>query len=112
MKNIKILFIVLAAIVLSSITVNSNAQGFYIDAGLGYGFNAVSQSIGDSYSSTNSGSTFSSTDQNVKGSFGAGLNFGAAFGYMISEHIGAELGISYLSGSTIQITNTSNDVGF
>jgi len=110
MKRIKILF-TLSVAILSLISVNSNAQGFYIEAGSGYGWKAASQSIGDNYSFTNSGSTFSSSDQNVKGSFGAGWNFGGAFGYMFSEHIGAELGISYLSGSNIQLTNNTNDVG-
>lgn len=100
----------MAAIVLSSVSLNSNAQGFYINAGLGYGFNAASQVIGTNYTKTTDGSgNTTTTTTNVKGSYAAGLNFGAIFGYMFNEHISGEIGINYLSGSTTTTTNSHTD---
>jgi outer membrane protein with beta-barrel domain len=111
MNLIKILFVSTMTIVLSSISINSNAQNFYLGLGLGIGLNASSQTIGDDYTSTSTGSSLTTTDQNVKGSFGAGMNYGGMVGYKISEHVSAELGVSYLSGSAIQITSNTTDVG-
>ena len=91
------------------ISMKSNAQGFYINAGLGFGMNAASQSLGDSYTATqtfggNGPGNVVGTFTNVKGSFGAGLNFGVGFGYMFTEHISGEIGLNFLSGTTIKIT--------
>jgi hypothetical protein len=110
MKNLKATSIIITVIMLSLVSKNSTAQNFYITAGLGYGFMAASQSLGDNYSYTSSGNTISESDQSVKGSFGSGLNFGGALGYMFGEHLGAEIGVSYLSGSTISSTSNTNFV--
>src|ERR1017187_10309842 len=110
MKNLKAITIAIAVAFLSLVSTNSNAQNFYISAGIGYGFQAASQALGTNYSSTTSGNTFSESNANVTGSFGKGVNFGGAIGYMFSEHFGGEIGISYLSGSKISSTNNANQV--
>jgi hypothetical protein len=108
MKNLKVITIAITAIFLFLVSTNSQGQNFYITIGIGYGLNAASQSIDSIYSGTNSGTTSSSSSQNVKGSYGAGLNFGGAVGYMFSEHFGAEIGVSYLSGASITSSTNTN----
>lgn len=77
------------------------AQGLYINVGLGYNL-----ASGKDVLATNQ---TSSTEENVYGSYGEGLNFGAIFGYMFSANVGGELGFSYLSGKEFTSTfNTSN----
>jgi hypothetical protein len=44
--------------------------------------------------------------QNVYGSYGHGMNFTFAFGYMINNYIGVELGVSYLKSAKITCDQT------
>ncbi len=79
-------------------TVNLSAQGFYINANVGYGFKLGSQNIDDFVKvKENSGPSNDEYTQ-INVSLGQGLNFGATAGYMFTKNIGAELGISYLLG--------------
>jgi hypothetical protein len=78
------------------------AQSFKFS--VGYGLPWLSQQIGTNSSSTYSTSLdpetglevprVTNTGKSIKGSYGAGLNLSAAFGYTLSENIGLELGIS------------------
>jgi hypothetical protein len=72
-----------------------SAQNLYLNIGAGYAFPSASQVIDVNHTSA--------SDENVYGSFGKGFNFGAGIGYMFSDHIGAELGFSYLSGATCEV---------
>lgn len=96
------------------------AQSFKFS--VGYGVPWISQDIG-----TNSATTYSTTlnpqtnasvrrttnsVEEVRGSFGAGLNASAAFSYTLSENIGVELGISYLSGKEYSTNSTYMDYQF
>jgi len=80
-------------------------EGFYINAGLGYGLGLASQNIASFYDSKMDTSGFI-TDNQVNVSLGKGLNFKLAFGYMINSNIGFELGLSYLMGAN----NTATQV--
>jgi hypothetical protein len=76
------------------------AQGAYFTVGTGYNLPTSTQTL-DGMSFYNETITDNSTtyQQNYV-SLGKGLNVGGAFGYIFNEHIGAELGVSYLIGST------------
>jgi opacity protein-like surface antigen len=92
------------------------SQGPYVNVNLGYGLKASSQNISFEneffpeeiffYNQT-SGSN-SETKEQINASFGKGFNAGATFGYMISEYIGAELGISYLFGGKTKATQSGS----
>lgn len=73
-----------------------NAQGAYINLNLGYATCMSSGTMDGFYNYT--GGQNSSTSEQIYFSLGKGVNFGAAFGYMFNEHVGAELGLSYLLG--------------
>ena len=95
---------VLIAFTIALFTSNLMAQGAYVNINAGYGFSMASQSmLGNSSNSytENYGTgdyTSSGTYEVVNASFGKGLNFGGTFGYMFNEHVGAEVGVSYLLG--------------
>ena len=44
--------------------------------------------------------------QTVYGSYGKGMNYTLAFGYMINNYIGVEMGVSYLKSATITCDQT------
>lgn len=84
------------------------AQAQTFKFSVGYGVPWISQQIGTNSTTANSTTldpltgaeiprTTNST-KTVKGSYGAGWNVSGAFGYKLSEHLGLELGISYLAG--------------
>ena len=67
----------------------------------GYSLDAAPQAIG----SSNSGTLRSL----VTGSFGNGMTIGANAGIMLTKSFGAELGLSYLHGSSISIPTTNGN---
>ncbi len=77
------------------------AQGFYAAVGGGYGFPAAEQE----YLPSQTSSGFTSNSY----SLGSGVNFEILGGYMWNKNMGAEIGISYLSGSST--TATDNEAG-
>ncbi len=79
------------------------AQGFYVTANAAYGFPAATQTLGYNSSMTATGTIY---QDGVYESYGRGFKFGASAGYMFTENIGAELGISYWLGRTIEIGNS------
>ncbi|HKR03682.1 MAG TPA: outer membrane beta-barrel protein [Bacteroidia bacterium] len=106
MKKNTILKIVATSVTILFCQATNNpaiAQGAYVTAGMGYNLAAGSMVIG--YNTTENGFTGISQTA-VSGSLGKGISFGAGFGYMFSKNVGAELGFSYLSGSTYKFTYT------
>lgn len=83
------------------------SQGAYINVNAGYNLKMGSSDILDlnNYKSNSNGYS----EETIHSSLGQGLNFGAAFGYLFTENIGAELGASYLLGSTIKANETYSD---
>jgi len=100
MKN----FITILLILTIALSVAAIAQP-YVRAGLGYGLSLGSQYIGTNY--TVSGTT--TNYEGVYGSFGAGLNFGAAFGYSFTSNFKGELGVSYVLGNEYEVTDKSTN---
>jgi opacity protein-like surface antigen len=76
------------------------AQGFYVNVNAGYGFGAGTQQFGYNYTSTGPTSSY----EGMFGSYGEGFKLGASAGYMFNENIGAELGLSYWLGKSIEAT--------
>lgn len=89
--------IALVILVLSFPITTVNAQGLYLNVGLGYNLAAGKQLIG-----TN---TTSSSIEGVYGSYGKGISPDLGVGFMFSEHVGAELGFSYLLGGKYETTD-------
>jgi hypothetical protein len=85
---------------------DSNAQGAYVNLNVGYGFCMSSSTMEGLYNYT-SGQNSSTTEQ-IYFSLGKGLNFGGTFGYMFNEHVGAELGLSYLLGGKTKAKDEYN----
>jgi len=71
------------------------AQNFYVSATSGYDFSFASQNI---TSSVEDGIVERSSVL-IRGSFGRGIVLKGCIGYTRNEHIGIELGASYLKGS-------------
>jgi hypothetical protein len=71
----------------------------------GYGIPATGQIVGINSEDNNPGNTFS--NENVRGSFGSGLNAGVYFGYWFSDVVGAQLGVNYLFGKKYTFTDNS-----
>lgn len=103
---------ILTALSLFALSTYQSYGQFYVDINAGYGFPMAAQVI-DYNSNTNStmtGSTY--TDEIVKGSFGAGMNFGLQTGYMFNDHIGFGVDVNYLMGQKIKSTSkNSSDWG-
>jgi hypothetical protein len=101
-------FIMKKALLLSAVSVilfvYAKAQAF---AGLnfGYGIPATGQVVGINSEDNNPSNTFSF--ENVRGSFGSGLNAGVYFGYWFSDVVGAQLGVNYLFGKKYTFTDNS-----
>jgi hypothetical protein len=91
-------------------TNNSFAQGAYVHVNAGLAFPMSSQSLDildfNNYESNSTGTSSTTTSEQVSVSLGKGLNIGGAFGYMFNEHIGAELGLSYLIGGKSEATES------
>ncbi len=74
------------------------AQGFYVGVNGGYGFGSGTQQIGYNYTELATGYRY----EGVYGSLGEGFKFGASAGYMFDDNFGAELGLSYWLGNSIE----------
>ncbi len=97
-----------AVLILFSISLFANslfAQKYYVTVNAQYGLNMGSFWDYENHSNTIVNTT--DTWEKFNSSLGKGLSTGAAFGYMFTENIGAELGISYLLGDKSEYN--SND---
>lgn len=110
MKKKRIIFLMVLSI--AFITTDLLAQGAYVSLNAGYGLNASSQNLGTT--SYNNNGTNMTTYNQEDFSFGKGIQFGGAAGYMFTKNIGVEMGLSYLTGdpTTLQSSyvNGSNKV--
>ena len=76
----------------------------YVRATFGYGFNIGQTADGTDITVADNGDITSKVNTY---SLGGGLPLGIAAGYMFNENLGAELGINYLLGSTVETTKFS-----
>ena len=81
-----------------------SAQGLYVGLQAGYGFGTPSDAVGTTTVVATSGDQ---TTTNIYDTYGGGTNIGLNVGYMFTEHLGAELGLSYFLGSTVTSTDYS-----
>lgn len=96
--------VLLASVLLAGFTVK--AQGFYGELNVGYGIGMPSSTLGtDTYMDLNTGS--GSYTKAIHGTLGGGLNLTLAPGYMITEHIGVELGLNYFMGAKTLVSSTT-----
>ena len=79
------------------------AQGPFFGFGVGYGVPISGTILGYNSEDNNVSNTFFT--ENVRGSFGKGMNFNLYGGYMVNENIGLELAANYLVGSKYTFTN-------
>jgi hypothetical protein len=92
------------------ISFSAYSQGIYFRAGTGYGFPIATSSIGenltrrDVYSTT--GTTYSSSVEGIKASYGKGLDFNFALGYKINQNFIIDLNFIYLLGSKYETGST------
>ncbi len=96
------------AAVFSAVALITNAQGVYVNLGLGYNLNAAKQVIGVNQTDNTIAGT--SSMEIKTGSYGKGFGFGLGLGYMFNENIGAEASFSMLFGSKYK-TTYSDDQG-
>lgn len=94
-----------AVVALLILPVFASAQGMYVDVNLGWAFpfntqtGLVSNVTSTNYNDfDNSEYAYTSTEEAVALSLGKGISFGAGFGYLFNQYLGAELQLSYLVG--------------
>src|ERR1017187_3401574 len=104
MNKNKIISIAIFVCLISLFEGKSIAQGFYINAGGGYGLQMASLMVANNNSSSNG----PNNHIGVYDSYGAGLNFGIAVGYQFSKHISAEINGNYLIGAYINNSNSQD----
>jgi hypothetical protein len=80
------------------------AQEFFVTMNGAYGLGAGTQLVGTSYSPSGTASSV----EGVYGSLGEGFKFGVSGGYLFTNHFGAELGLSYWLGKSIDYTYKSS----
>jgi Outer membrane protein beta-barrel domain len=91
----------------------SFGQGLYFKAGGGYGLPLASQVIGTNYlrtQPTTGPDTYS--EENVRSSYGAGMNINLGGGYMFNENFGFDLGIQYQKSKKIETSDINLEIGF
>ena len=107
-KRLFILSLFVLALALSQ----TKAQGLFIKVQPGYGLALSSSNFGVNVTYTNTQTITTETEsfkyENVKGSYGNGLNVGASIGYMFNEYMGAELGIGYHIGGSYEVFSKGN----
>lgn len=87
-------------------------QGFFVDVTGGYGFSMAGQVIDYSSNGNSTGTGSIYTDEIVKGSYGAGMNFGLQTGFMFNDNIGFAIEGNYLLGQKFKSTSKfSSDWG-
>lgn len=83
------------ALTVISLSFNAFSQA-YLKLGVGYNMAAPKTEMGADITTTKS--------EVVKSSYGKGISPALSFGYMFNEHLGAELGLSYLLGGKTEYT--------
>ncbi len=101
----------ITAILLVAVTTTKlNAQTSYLSLHTGYAFKNASMTNGEFVNSSmkevNGSMVF--TEENIRHSFGQGLNIGVSYGYMFNDNLGIDIGISYLKGSKVKAVQEFN----
>lgn len=101
---------------------NANAQGFYAEISGGYGWGLGENQLGvEQYTDVTlqGGAPVmgeGSYTRAINGTVGSGLNVTLTPGYMITEHLGVELGINYFKGSVTtmedKFTGSPDQLGY
>lgn len=100
--------VLLASVLFAGFTVK--AQGFYAELNVGYGLGLPSSTLGNETYTDVAGT--GSYSKPITGTLGSGLNITVTPGYMISKHLGVELGINYFMGSKTVISESSSSLNF
>lgn len=87
-----------------------NAQRFYLDFNIGYGFGFPKNVLGQSMHTDIVNGVKNNTSSNLMGSIGQGLNWQITPGYMITDNIGVELGINYFMGAKTTMAESSSTI--
>jgi hypothetical protein len=103
--------IILSLAVAMSAISTAEAQGLYFGLMPGYGFAAGRSLLRADYYSTFSGTATTTNYKSVSSSLGQGLMIGAYGGYMFSKNVGAELGLSYLMSTPVELSTTHVNAG-
>jgi hypothetical protein len=82
--------IAMTFIAITAMMVNVKAQSIYINVDGGYNFESERDVITTTVKS--------SSEENIYGSYGRGIGWGAGLGYMINEHVGGEVNFSMFFG--------------
>jgi hypothetical protein len=98
MSRTNVLLVLILCLILG---VNAGfAQGLFITVNAGYSLGSGTANLG---SNTKSIGTIQTYD-GVYGTYGEGFKFGGSAGYMFSDYLGAELGLSYWLGKTFEVS--------
>jgi|GEM_PF-809491 len=98
--------VLLAAVLMAGYTVK--AQGFYMDASVGYGFGAPSTNFGvKTYEDF--ANPLNNTTENIYGTLGNGINVALTPGYFFNDHIGVELGLQGFFGMKSRVSDATSD---
>ncbi len=84
------------------------AQNKYFSLGIGYNVRSSSFYRGEELNYNSTGSTSYGSKMALNVSFGQGFNIGAAFGYLFTKNMAAEIGIDYLEGNRILTDKSIN----
>jgi opacity protein-like surface antigen len=100
--------LILLSFVVFGISTHSSAQsenGFFLSLNTGYNFSSAGVTgFTEKTQQINQNVT---TIENLKLSFGKGINFGIAAGYMFNRNIGTEIEVNYLLGGKTSYSNSS-----
>lgn len=98
--------VLLAAVLMAGYTVK--AQGFYMDASVGYGFGSPTTNFGvKTYQDFTN--PMNNTTENLYGTLGNGINVALTPGYFFNDHIGVELGLQGYFGMKSRIEETTTN---
>lgn len=95
--------VILTALLIGSVAIQTNAQGFYVKAGLGFNFKSATTSVGSDESYDAQGKLIKATPTAT--SYGKGFGFNVTPGYMFNEFVGAELDMNFVLGGKSTIYN-------
>lgn len=97
----------LLLLLVSMACLGATAQGLYVGIGGGYGFQAGKQTLSSNMDSYYYGTGTTTDYHSNPCSFGKGYQPGLYAGYMLNKNIGAELGVGYLIGGTVEFIHNS-----
>lgn len=82
------------------------AQGPFATLNVGYGLSAGSDNLGSKTTITSDGAVSSEA---IYGTIANGIFVDASVGYMFGDHVGADIGVSYLMGSKVVLDEVNDN---